>query len=75
MYRKPWLLTVTGSSCSDNLEVFQKNGFEFKETADGHLALAAVPFRWADEAQRSSAAKSAGCAALRARKERPGSMY
>lgn len=33
------------SFCRDNIEVFQKNGFEFREDANGRLALSAVPFR------------------------------
>ena len=28
----------------DNLEIFRKNGFEFRDAADGKLLLAAVPF-------------------------------
>lgn len=44
----PSRILVPPLPCSDNLEVFRQNGFEFRdEPGTGRLLLTAVPFRWA----------------------------
>jgi hypothetical protein len=47
------------AGCRDNLEVFQKNGFEFREVKGGRLALAAVPFRWVGGLELAGSARAA----------------
>jgi MutL C terminal dimerisation domain len=48
-----------GLAHRENLEVFRANGFELRETGDGHLALAAVPFRYLAVAKAAGERKKA----------------